>query len=424
MGYKFLFGALIFIIMASSIGSLANIPHGISNFESNDMVASETGIDIFKLSNVNDITIDIILEKVITNFDIAIVDTDYIYADLYAISNEYLIDPIQNPHLLSISSTVSQFDTISYDSKLETVYLLVYSIDVLNGELSDLNYILSTNIDWEIIDPSMELENQVTDTIYENGNEYLDANEYKMYELDIPANQIVDIYVEITDETQIGSTLIVILFDGNSGQDLIDAFMELDEALVSGDEIPESIYRYGIVFSEGSSDIFSYFPFVSDEAISLRLGIMSVNTNNPNSMNIIIESSIVTLDFEEGIVPDYTSFDIVGIVGAIIVVIVGFFLIRASKKRRDDMITKADNGEIYSPALIPASASTQHQSPRAYPLPSNQYRGAQTPPPQNQSSDVPSKHESDDAHVNFCPNCGSEQINLVKFCSKCGEQLR
>lgn len=426
MDNKFLFGVLIFIILTSSIGSVANNrDDDISSFASNDMVASETGIDMFIFSNVIDDTLDIVLEEVITDFDIAIVDSDYIYAGLYSIFTENGLDPILNPHLLAISSTTSQFDSISYKSIFDTVYLLVYSLDVLNGEPEDLKYILTTNIEWEKIDPSIELEYQKQDTIFENSDEYLDENEYKIYELDIPANQVVDIYVEITDNIQAESTLIVILFEGNSGQDLLDAFVDLDEALNSGSDLPESVLRYGIVFSQGNSDIISYFPFISSETISLRLGIMSVNTFNPSSMNIIIETTIETLDFEESVISDYTSFNIVGIVGAVIVIIVGFFLIKTSKKRRDEMINKADQGEIFNPALIPNSPPIQqYQQPQAYPLPSNQYREPYTPTTKEHQTPIDPSQSAKDPRVNFCPNCGGKQIDSVKFCSMCGEQLR
>jgi predicted RNA-binding Zn-ribbon protein involved in translation (DUF1610 family) len=132
------------------------------------------------------------------------------------------------------------------------------------------------------------------------------------------------------------------------------------------------------------------------------------------------------LVFEETIISDYTSFETVGIVGAIIVIIVGFFLIRTSKSRRDDMIVKANRGEIFNPNLIPSSPSIQqYQQPKAYPLPSNQYREqAKTTPTEHQAPANSTQEESSsEIHVNFCPNCGSKQIESVKFCFKCGEQL-
>lgn len=345
-------------------------------------------IDIFQMEDVLGSDLIIELKFDMNNYDLAVMTSNNINSVQYALSRN--LNPISNPHLLNLSNAEGTLDElISMRSLYETLFLVVFSPEEMAGDITlDHDYELIAN--HRITDAVFEdtWGNQKTGHIFENGDEFLDDNEFHFFQFSISKGEILDVTFEL--ELRSTGRIDVILSLANNAEELLE---DLEAIAQSSNTLPEGVYAYDQASKIGDVQFRAHISLAFSENIILNLWFLSTDISNPFEMNYKMDTSVETnpnpVDISRSI--DYTAI----IFGLLILGFLGFYLIVDSNRRRK----KVETAELNVTVLQPE---------KTFPI---------------SSTDI-SPSTPLDQQTNFCEICGNQLKSVKSYCPSCGSKIR
>ncbi len=268
-----------------------------------DYIIPEEAILFFEITDIKDKQFDITLRMISDIFNMFLVGT--INPILFEDAISYEMDDVLNPHLLAYEDEAysDTYDDhhLSYNGPTDTVYLVVYSIRMLDDRtlfdsgfkiLSEFNYTQVYLSD----DIGFDLEYKVTGSLSDNADEVWDDYEYVIYTgYNLKQGDILDAVIEI-DNYYIGFT--VIFFDGDSWSDINDFTNAINDNYLNNVPIPSNYYNF-VVYPQYNIFSLSYkAPVNMTVNIALAPTSFSGYEKVSYSMwtNILYEGTIIYLD--------------------------------------------------------------------------------------------------------------------------------
>ncbi|MCE7734160.1 MAG: hypothetical protein GPJ54_04720 [Candidatus Heimdallarchaeota archaeon] len=248
-----------------------------------EQISLEWGFNMYKFSGMNGKTLSLDLKMLQSEFNIAIVDTDFYPSVLWAMFLEK--DRETNPHLLYDTFTIGgnaalNNHTIEYGSYVNELFVVVYSLEILFEEYIPIDacFKLETSTSYEMVsantDASLFFDIVETGYLGNNQDMYWDNNEWNIYkDITIPAGEIFDLFL-VTSYGEIG----LILFDGDTIDDINTAIRHVNAFVDYGTPLPNNIITTSV--GEG----ISYMTFSSQTIITANLAIFTNSPYNPANL--------------------------------------------------------------------------------------------------------------------------------------------
>ncbi|MCY3410468.1 MAG: zinc ribbon domain-containing protein [Candidatus Heimdallarchaeota archaeon] len=343
--------------------------------------------DIYELiphSNTIEITVDMDT----ADFDIVLLSTNNYYAAMIAIYNTDQV----SPHFIGRSESVGRLsESLSVQTSLDKVYLIIYCLDELSG-ISGITHDYDLQVSTQYTQSLFvfTLDFRYSGYIYENGDTQLTLDELAIYQFIIPERTILDITIKMTRNEE--SVLWGILGEFNDEEDMINY---IEEASTMGGDLPDGIYGLdSFGYDSYGSSFVVHFSYHATEETILNLGLISLDTENPDSMHYTIYSSIE--ENEDRVHVGSYNYTAIGI-GIVIILILSFILLKDSfNRKRRIMNTLISKPNIQQPVR------------------------QQFSPPQTIFSAQPMDKSVD---INFCERCGAKLKDVKNFCHRCGAKI-
>ncbi|MCY3412599.1 MAG: hypothetical protein INQ03_13250 [Candidatus Heimdallarchaeota archaeon] len=247
---------------------------------------------------------------------------------------------------------------------------------------------------------SSDLPYSESGTIYENGDEFWDSNEYELIRYSLSSGETF----EVEFFTDYNAELFIVYGDLNDHEDIEEM---LTDILYYGDSSRFIAGTY-------SQDGYAYFSFTPGESMNYNLAIFSYSSGNPYSMDYEVYTNV-----ESGSGFSFGTF--IGIAFFIILAIVIFRKIAKPKPKIQP------NQQAFYPQQNyqqPGYQQQNYQQP-GYQQQNYQQPGYQQPAQQQPTYQQPSQYTADTSTTTpmYCPNCGSQASSGTIICENCGTNI-
>ncbi|MCE7734750.1 MAG: hypothetical protein GPJ54_07740, partial [Candidatus Heimdallarchaeota archaeon] len=243
-------------------------------------------IDIYQMENIlgDDLIIELNFDE--DNYDLAVMTSNNIYAVQYAISRN--LNPISNPHLISISNAEGALnESVNMRSLHEVLYLVIFSPEEIAGDATPSHdYELISNFPYSDTVFDHSWGNQKTGHIFENGDEFLDDNEFHFFQFNISKGDILDVTFEL--EMRSTGTIEIILSLANNAEDLLEDLEAISQVT---NTLPEGVYAYDQASKTEDEQFRAHISLAFSESMVLNLWFLSNDISNPFEMNYKMDTS-------------------------------------------------------------------------------------------------------------------------------------
>lgn len=245
-------------------------------------VNTTLGFDIYEARNFAGKTIILDLEMTGGQHFVAIIDTQFTLSVQYALL--FNVNDQINPHLLADSFLTdgnSELDNIQliYTSALETIYVVVYSTDILYNDnaVDNLSYRLISNEDLHKTSIDTDYESFYpyfySSTFMVDGDEVWDSTEWTiLMNFDLLTTQVLDLLV-----VNSGGDIGLILFSGDSIGEINTAIQAINDAISEEVPLPSTIYNFAF------SEEVGYMTYSPQIDLTANLAVFA---NGPSEANI------------------------------------------------------------------------------------------------------------------------------------------